>query len=84
MGGKVLDYPGRAMYFAGESDGYKKGRAEGRAEGEQRGIDETNTRVAQDMLRKNLPLTLITEISKLSEDIVRGIANSIGVSIKLS
>ena len=80
MGGKVLDYPGRAMYFAGESDGYKKGRAEGIDEG----IDKTNARVAQDMLRKNLPLTLITEISKLSEDIVRGIANSIGVSIKLS
>ena len=77
MGGKVLDYPGRSMYFAGESEGYKKGRAEGIDEG----IDKTNARVAQDMLKKNLPLTLITEISKLSEDIVRGIANSIGIKL---
>ena len=59
-------------------------KMESRTEGEQIGIDKANVRVATDMLRKNLPLTLITEISKLSEDMVRGIANSIGVSIKLS
>lgn len=53
------------------------GREAGRAEG----INETNARVAQDMLRKNLPLTLITEISKLSEDIVRGIAASLGIKL---
>ena len=38
-------------------------------------------RMAQDMLRKNLPLALITEISKLSEDIVRGIAASLGIKL---
>ena len=80
MGGKVLDYPGRSMYFAGESEGYKKGRAEGIDEG----IDKTNARVARDMLlEKDQPFTIpmIAKISKLSEDIVRGIAASLGVKL---
>ena len=53
------------------------GREAGRAEG----IDETNVRVATDMLQENLPLAMITKISKLSEDIVRGIAASLGVKL---
>ena len=38
-------------------------------------------RVAIDMLKKNLPLSLIAEISKLSEDVVRKLADKIGVTI---
>ena len=44
-------------------------------------IDETNERVAKDMLKKNLPLSLIEEISKLSEDAIRNLAKSLGVAV---
>ena len=77
MGGKVLDYPGRAMYFAGESDGYKKGRAEGRA----KGIDETNVRVATDMIHDHKPLDEIIKYSKLAKDVILGIAKSLKVDL---
>lgn len=33
------------------------------------------------MLRKNLPLSLIEEISKLSEDVIRGIAGNLGLAV---
>ena len=45
------------------------------------GIEQTNERVATDMLRKNLPLSLIEEISKLSQETIRAIANNLGVKI---
>ena len=48
---------------------------------ETRGINKTNERVASDMLRKNLPLSLIEEISKLSEDSIRSLAKSLGVTV---
>ena len=38
-------------------------------------------RVATDMLRKNLPLSLIAEISKLSEDVIQKIADNLGLTI---
>ena len=38
-------------------------------------------RVAADMLRKNLPLSLIAEISKLSEDAIRKLADNLGLTI---
>lgn len=38
-------------------------------------------RVAMDMLRKNLPLPLIEEISKLSEDVIHKLANKLGITI---
>ena len=38
-------------------------------------------RVATDMLKKNLPLSLIAEISKLSEDVVLKLADKIRVNI---
>ena len=47
----------------------------------QDGINETNERVAKDMLKKNLPLSLIGEISKLSEDSIRSLAKSLGVAV---
>ena len=45
------------------------------------GIAHTNERVAADMLKKNLPLSLIAEISKLSEDVIRKIADNLGLTI---
>ena len=62
-------------------EGLNEGRAEGRIEGHKEGVNATNERVATDMLRKNLPLTLIEEISRLSEDVIYGIAKNIGVSV---
>ena len=38
-------------------------------------------KVATDMLRDNYPLSAISKISKLSEETIRNIANSIGVSV---
>ena len=42
---------------------------------------EVEYRVATDMLKKNLPLALIAEISKLSEDVIKSIAQSLGISV---
>ena len=42
---------------------------------------KTNERVATDMLKKNLHLSLIEEISKLSEDTIRSLAKNIGVAV---
>ncbi len=56
------------------------GMAEGRAEGITVGINQANERVARDMLsEKDQPFTIsmIAKISKLSEDFVRNLANSI-------
>ena len=47
----------------------------------QEGINEDRKRVATDMLKKNLPFSLIVEISKLSEDTIRNIANSLGLTV---
>ena len=41
----------------------------------------TYKKVATDMLRDNYPLSAISKISKLSEETIRNIANSIGVSV---
>ena len=85
MGGKVLDYPGRAMYFAGESDGYKKGRAEGISvgieTGRAEGIDKANVRVATDMIHDHKPLDEIIKYSKLAKDVVMSIANSLKIDL---
>ena len=57
-------------------------RQEGRAEGRKEGIDLANERVARDMLQKKMfPLSVIAEISKLSEDVVRDIAKSLGIQL---
>ena len=47
----------------------------------QEGRNETYKSVAKDMLRKNLPLSLIGEISKLSDDSIRSLAKSLGLSV---
>ena len=56
-------------------------RQEGRKEGRQEGLNNANERVAKDMLRKNLPLSLIEEISKLSEDTIRNLASTLGIAV---
>ena len=45
------------------------------------GVQTANERVAADMLKKSLPLQLIEEISKLSEDVIRGIAANLGLTV---
>ena len=45
------------------------------------GVNETNERVAQDMLRDGKPLTEILKYSKLSETVIRQLAKSLGVTI---
>ena len=57
-------------------------RQAGMVEGITVGIDQANERVARDMLQKKMfPLSVIAEISKLSEDVVRGIAKSLGIQL---
>ena len=51
------------------------------AQERQEGINEEKKRVATDMLKKHLPLSLIEEISKLSEDVIRGIAVNLGLAV---
>ena len=53
------------------------GREEGRAEGRA----EANERVATDMLRENFPLAMIEKISRLSEEAIRKIAQSLGITL---
>ena len=44
-------------------------------------VNEDRRRVAADMLMERLPLSLISKISKLSEDAIRKLANNLGMSI---
>ena len=59
----------------------REGRNEGRAEGRNEGRNEEKARFVSEMLRKNLPLTLIEEISQLSKDVIYSIAKNIGVPV---
>ena len=45
------------------------------------GVDETNVRVATDMIKEKMPLDKIIKISKLSEDRIRKLAKSMGVAV---
>ena len=51
------------------------------AEGRTEGIYEDRQRVAADMLKENLPLKLISKISQLSENVIRGIATNLGLTV---
>ena len=62
-------------------DIFKKAFDEAKQEGIQEGVHEEKERVAADMLKKKLPLQLIEEISKLSEDTIRSLAKSLGVAV---
>ena len=48
-------------------------------EAEERGIDRDRQRVATEMLKDKYPLSAIAKISKLSEDVIRGLAINLGV-----
>ena len=52
-------------------------REEGRAEG----FDEAITKVVSEMLKKNLPVSLIRDICCLSENAIRSIARSLGITL---
>ena len=71
----------RGIFEVAAKQGRQEGRQEGIQEGIQEGRNETNERVAKDMLKKNLPISLIEEISKLSEDSIRSLAKSLGVAV---
>ena len=49
--------------------------------GRQEGINEEKERVATDMLKRNLPLSLIHDISKLSEETILKLAKTLGVTV---
>ena len=61
--------------------GRAEGLAAGRSEGLAAGRNEVNERVASDMLRENFPLAMIEKISRLSEDAIRKLAQSLGITV---
>ena len=66
----------------GREEGLKEGRNEGRKEGIEKGRNERNKEVAADLIREgNMSASVIAKISKLSEDTVRRLADSLGVSV---
>ena len=67
----------RDLFKKDFDDAESKGRLEGRLEG----IETDRQRVATEMLKENLPLSLISKISKLSEDVIRGLAVSLGMTV---
>ena len=71
-------YEGFKEFF---KESIEKDRQKWRQEARQEGVNAEKKRVATDMLKKNLPLQLIEEISRLSESVIRNIAESIGVAV---
>ena len=61
----------------GRAEGRAKGLAEGRAEGQRN--EKERTVIA--MLKEKLPLPLVAKISNLSEDVIRSIADGLGISL---
>ena len=55
-------------------------RLEGIEQGIERGIEKNQEQVASDMLKDNYPLSAIKKISRLSEDVILKLANSLGVT----
>ena len=55
--------------------------AQERRDSMKQGIELANERVATDMLRDNYPLSAIVKISKLSEDVIRNLAHSLGLTV---
>ena len=63
----------RASFATGRAEGVVAGRAEC--------LSEEKTRVASDMLKDNYPLSAIQKISRLSEEAILNLANSLGITI---
>ncbi len=45
------------------------------------GVQTANERVATDMLKESYPLSAIEKISRLSEDVIRKLAASLGIAV---
>ena len=60
---------------------HQEGLQEGLQKGLQKGTARANERVVANMLKKNFSLSLIGEISQLSEDVIRGIALKLGLTV---
>ena len=54
---------------------------ESRAEGRTEGRAEERERVASDMLKRNMPLSLIKDLSLLSEEVIMKLAQSLGITV---
>ena len=69
----------------GREEGFEEGREEGRKKGLKEGLKEgqhkEKERVATDMLKKNFPLAVVKEISRLSDDAIRAIAANLGIAV---
>ena len=59
----------------------KEAREEGFEEGREEGQHKEKERVATDMLKKNFPLAVVKEISRLSDDAIRAIAANLGIAV---
>ena len=55
--------------------------AQERRDSIKQGINQEKERVATDMLREKYPLSAISQISKLSEEAIRKIANNLGIAV---
>ena len=73
----IAEWDAEKAYQYARKEGMEDGRAEGRAEG----ISEDRERIASDMLKDNYPLSAIQKISRLSEEAIRNLANSLGITI---
>ena len=61
------------IIYTARTEGIAEGRAEGRAEGEAKGLIEGKTEVARTMKTKGLEIRLISEMTGLSEEEIRGL-----------
>ena len=59
----------------------EEGRREGLIQGNYEGIEETEERVAVDMLKYGEPIEKIIKYSRLDEEDIREIAQSLGLSV---
>ena len=81
---KVLAYERLEGIQQGIEQGIERGIQQGIQQGIERGIErgigQNQEQVASDMLRENYPLSAIKKISRLSEDVILKLANSLGVT----
>ena len=61
------------IIYTARTEGIAEGRAEGMAEGEAKGLIEGKTEVARTMKTKGLEISLISEMTGLSEEEIRGL-----------
>ena len=59
----------------------KEAFADGYADGVEAGVEEANQKTAEDMLRDGEPLGKIIKYSRLTEEHIRKLAKSLGVSV---